>query len=92
MMSLWAHNDFRSARDNVEALEFQLANTTDPVEMDVLRALGRKEDVAKAWKELKALRTAPAVHKEGLVVYAAHLIDGEVVVHRWEFRRCAEST
>ena len=46
-----------------------------PVEMDVLRALGRGDDVAKAWKELKALRTAPAVHKEGLVVYAAHLID-----------------
>lgn len=46
-----------------------------PVEMDVLRALGRKDDVAKAWQELKALRTAPAVHKEGLVVYASHLID-----------------
>lgn len=46
-----------------------------PVEMDVLRALGRSEDVAKAWKELKSAGASPAVHKEGLVVYGSFLID-----------------
>ena len=46
-----------------------------PVEMDVLRALQRPDDVVKSWKELEALRPHPAVYKEGLVVYASHLID-----------------
>ncbi len=46
-----------------------------PVEMDVLRALGRKPDVEKAWQELKAAGASPAVHKEGLVVFASFLID-----------------
>jgi len=46
-----------------------------PVEMDVLRALHRPDDVVKAWKELDKLLPPPAVHKEGLVVYASHLID-----------------
>lgn len=50
-----------------------------PVEMDVLRALGRGEDVKKTWEELKKAGATPIVHKEGLVVYASHLIDsGEV--------------
>lgn len=46
-----------------------------PVEMDVLRALGRKADVSKSWQELKSADVSPVVHKEGLVVYASFLID-----------------
>lgn len=46
-----------------------------PVEMDVLRALGRKQDVEKAWKELQGAGASPVVHKEGLVVYCSFLID-----------------
>ena len=46
-----------------------------PVEMDALRAMRRKDDVEKAWRELRAAGASPAVHKEGVVVYASHLID-----------------
>jgi len=45
------------------------------VEVDVLRALGRKQDVDKAWNALKGAGASPAVHKEGLVVYGSFLID-----------------
>lgn len=46
-----------------------------PVEMDILRALGRSADVGKAWDELERRGGKPAVMKEGKVVYASHLID-----------------
>ena len=46
-----------------------------PIEMDALRALGRAPDVVKVWQELQKIGAAPAVHKEGLVVYASFLID-----------------
>lgn len=46
-----------------------------PVEMDILRALGRSADVGKAWEELERRGGKPAVLKEGRVVYASHLID-----------------
>jgi predicted Zn-dependent protease len=46
-----------------------------PVEMDILRALGRSADVGKAWDELERRGGKPAVMKEGRVVYASHLID-----------------
>ncbi len=46
-----------------------------PVEMDVLRAQGRDDDVATAWKALQDLGGTPAVMKEGTVVYASFLID-----------------
>lgn len=46
-----------------------------PVEMDVLRALHREDDVVKTWQELQRGQPSPAVLKEGLVVYASFLID-----------------
>lgn len=46
-----------------------------PVEMDALRAMGRNEDVEKAWDQLKKLGASPAAEKEGRVVYASYLID-----------------
>ena len=45
------------------------------VEIDALRALGRPEDVHKAWHELQRLGSSPAGIKEARVVYGAFLID-----------------
>ena len=55
-----------------------------PVEMDVLRALGRDADVAKAWETLQHAEARPSVYKEGLVVYAAHLLDGGDAAGAWD--------
>lgn len=46
-----------------------------PVEMDVLRALQRFDDVADVWMEFQRLGGSPAAKKEARVVYASHLID-----------------
>ncbi len=46
-----------------------------PVEMDVLRAMGRSEDIDAVWQDFKRLDGGPAVKKEAKVVYASHLID-----------------
>ncbi len=46
-----------------------------PVEMDVLRALGRDDEVEKAWQLLRDHGSKPGVEKEGRVVYASYLLD-----------------
>ncbi|MDJ0954111.1 MAG: hypothetical protein QNJ81_10570 [Acidimicrobiia bacterium] len=46
-----------------------------PVEMDVLRAMGRDKDVTAVWEEFRKLGGGPAVKKEARVVYASFLID-----------------
>lgn len=46
-----------------------------PVEMDVLRALNRDDDIKALWLEFKKLGGGPAVKKEARVVYASYLID-----------------
>ena len=46
-----------------------------PVEMDVLRALGRPKDVERLWSEVESLTDSDAVLKETLVVYASFLLD-----------------
>ena len=48
-----------------------------PVEMDILRAMGRTDDVEGVWQEFRRLDGGPAVKKEARVVYASHLIDIE---------------
>ncbi|MCP4304513.1 MAG: hypothetical protein GY788_06470 [bacterium] len=48
-----------------------------PVEMDVLRALDRDEDVEAVWQDFRRLGGGPAVKKEARVVYASYLIDLE---------------
>ena len=48
-----------------------------PVEMDVLRAMGRTEDVEAVWQEFGRLEAGPAVKKEARVVYASYLVDIE---------------
>ena len=48
-----------------------------PVEMDVLRAMGRNEDVEAVWQDFRRIGGGPAVKKEARVVYASYLIDIE---------------
>jgi len=46
-----------------------------PVEMDVLRAMDRNDDVSAVWEEFQRRGGSPAVEKEARVVYASYLID-----------------
>lgn len=46
-----------------------------PIEMDVLRAMGRVEDVKAVWDDFAKRGGSPSVGKEARVVYASHLID-----------------
>ena len=46
-----------------------------PIEMDVLRALDKGDEVPKAWQLLQDHGSKPAVVKEARVVYASYLID-----------------
>jgi hypothetical protein len=46
-----------------------------PVEMDCLRALGKKADVTKTWERIQELETSPTVSHEARVVYASFLLD-----------------
>jgi len=46
-----------------------------PVEMDCLRALGRKTDVTKTWDLLQELDISATVGHEARVVYASFLLD-----------------
>jgi hypothetical protein len=46
-----------------------------PIEMDVLRALGRDLDVEKAWAELQKRGGHGLVMNEGIVVYTSYLLD-----------------
>jgi tetratricopeptide (TPR) repeat protein len=46
-----------------------------PVEMDCLRALGKKADVTKTWERIGEMETSPTVSHEARVVYASFLLD-----------------
>lgn len=46
-----------------------------PVEMDCLRALGRKDDVTKTWERIQSHDISPATNHEARVVYASFLLD-----------------
>jgi predicted Zn-dependent protease len=54
-----------------------------PVEMDVLRALERDEEIPKVYRLLQEHDAKPGVLKEARVVYASHLLDrGDVAAAR----------
>ncbi len=55
-----------------------------PVEMDCLRALGRKNDVTKTWNALFEHDVSPAVSHEARVVYASFLLDEGKAREAWE--------
>jgi tetratricopeptide (TPR) repeat protein len=46
-----------------------------PVEMDCLRAMGKKSDVVKTWDRIQDLEPSPTVSYEAKVVYASFLLD-----------------
>jgi tetratricopeptide (TPR) repeat protein len=60
-----------------------------PVEMDVLRALGREADVETAYALLRRLGGSRAVLDEGRVVYASFLLDQDRAREAWELTRPA---
>jgi len=55
-----------------------------PIEMDVLRAQGRDEDVEKAWAELQKRGGHGLVLNEGIVVYASYLLDKGRAAEAWK--------
>ncbi len=55
-----------------------------PVEMDVLRALERPEDVERAWALLQRLGGSTATKDEGKVVFASYLLDADRAAEAWE--------
>lgn len=75
-LAAYRASDWRVALTELRTYRRLAGDTTHlPVEMDALRALGRSEDVERAWKELESLGASPATEKEGRIVYASHLID-----------------
>ena len=58
-----------------------------PIEMDSLRALGRKSDVAKTWNLLQDLDTSATVSHEAKVVYASFLLDEGKPREAWDIVR-----
>ena len=55
-----------------------------PVEMDCLRALGRRKDVTKTWERLSELDPSATVSHEARVVYASFLLDEGRPQEAWE--------
>lgn len=54
-----------------------------PVEMDCLRALGRKEDVTKTWDRIQEHDISATVSNEARVVYASFLVDEGKAREAW---------
>jgi tetratricopeptide (TPR) repeat protein len=46
-----------------------------PIELDCLRALGRKSDVTKEWERLRTFDISATIDHEARVVYASFLLD-----------------
>ena len=55
-----------------------------PVEMDCLRAMGKKADVVKTWDRIQDLETSPTVDHEASVVYASFLLDEGKPREAWQ--------
>lgn len=55
-----------------------------PVEMDCLRALGRKPDVVKAWEMIQSSDISATIQHEARVVYGSHLLDEGKAREAWE--------
>jgi tetratricopeptide (TPR) repeat protein len=75
-LSAYRIGDWQKALRELRTYRRLSGETTHmPVEMDILRALERPQDVDAAWHEFRNLGGGPAVKKEARVVYASHLID-----------------
>jgi tetratricopeptide (TPR) repeat protein len=77
-LSAYRVGDWQKALRELRTYRRLSGETTHmPVEMDILRALERPQDVEATWQEFRKLGGGPAAKKEARVVYASHLIDQE---------------
>ncbi len=77
--------DWSTALNELRAYRRMAGETTHlPIEMDVLRAMGRDRDVENAWKELQRRGGHGLVMNEGIVVYASYLIDKGRAEEAWK--------
>jgi tetratricopeptide (TPR) repeat protein len=77
--------DWKTALTELRAFRRMQGDTTHlPVEMDVLRAMGRRGDVETAWKELTKRGGSGLVMNEGAIVYASFLLDEGRVDDAWD--------
>ncbi len=84
-LAAYRTGDWKTALTELRTFRRLAGETTHlPVEMDVLRAMGRNKDVEAAWKELRTRGGRPAVIKEGKVVFASHLVDQGDLDTAWE--------
>ena len=58
-----------------------------PVEMDVLRALDRPDDVAEVWNLVHRLGADRSTKEEARVVYGSFLLDGDNAAKAWEISK-----
>jgi hypothetical protein len=77
--------DWKVALTELRAYRRMAGETTHlPIEMDVLRAQGRKRDVEQAWQELQKRGGHGLVMNEGKVVYASFLLDEDRAPEAWK--------
>ena len=77
--------DWTTALTELRAYRRIAGETTHlPIEMDVLRAQGRPNDVRKAWEELQRRGGHGLVMNEGAIVYASFLLDEGDVEAAWK--------
>jgi len=77
--------DWKTALTELRAYRRMAGETTHlPIEMDVLRAQGRKRDVEQAWQELQKRGGHGLVMNEGKVVYASFLLDEDRAPEAWK--------
>ena len=77
--------DWGAALTELRAYRRMAGDTTHlPIEMDVLRAMGRNKDVEKAWTELQKRGGHGLVMNEGTVVYCSYLLDEGRVKEAWK--------
>ena len=84
-LSAYRIGDWDTALSELRAYRRMAGDDTHlPIEMDVLRALKRDRDVEKAWEMLEKADVAPAVWKEGKVVYGTFLLENGDAVGAWD--------
>ncbi len=77
--------DWSIALNELRAYRRMAGETTHlPIEMDVLRAQGRSQDVEKAWVELEKRGGHGLVMNEGKIVYASFLLDEGRADEAWK--------
>lgn len=77
--------DWITALNELRVYRRMAGETTHlPIEMDVLRALGRTKDIEKAWQELQERGGHGLVMNEGKIVYASHLLDECRAAEAWQ--------